>query len=155
MLPAAGLYQRISRVFQWEYKEVCLPAANVTHVAATLPGIDAGVGDCRGYGCWAEFFCGSVRGYAGRHRDTDDHITASFEPMESDAAVEERASRVESVETTWESDEECPVFGHEVEMIKDAAARMIPPNRVNKCIGLCYRNWGQLHQIGHKKFCCV
>ena len=90
-----------------------------------------------------------------RHRDTDDHITASFEPMESDAAVEERVSRVESVETTWESDEECPVFGHEVEMIKDAAARMIPPNRVNKCIGLCYRNWGQLHQIGHKKFCCV
>ena len=146
MLPAAGLYQRLSRVFQCEYKEVCLPAANVTHVAATLPGIDAGVGDCRGYDRWAEFFCGSVRGYAGQ---------TSFEPMESDAAVEERASRVESVETTWESDEECPVFGHEVEMIKDAAARMIPPIRVNKCIGLCYRNWGQLHQIGHKKFCCV
>ncbi len=62
-----------------------------------------------------------------RYRDAVDDITASFEPMESYDAVEERVSRVESVETTWTSDEEGPVFHHEAEMVKDGAAQLIRP----------------------------
>ena len=62
-----------------------------------------------------------------RYRNAVDDITASFEPMESDDAVEEWVSRVESVETTWTGDEEGPVFHHEAEMVKDGAAQLIRP----------------------------
>ncbi len=47
--------------------------------------------------------------------------------MESDDAVEEWLSRVESMETTWTSDEEGPVFHREAEMVKDGAAQLIRP----------------------------
>ena len=43
----------------------------------------------------------------------DDDITASFEPMESDDAVDERTSLVEPVE--WVSDGDDSVFDHEVD----------------------------------------
>ena len=62
-----------------------------------------------------------------RYCDAIDDIMASFKPMESDDAVERWVSRVESMETTWTSDEEGPVFHHETEMVKDGAAQLIRP----------------------------
>ena len=49
-----------------------------------------------------------------KYHDEDDDITSSFEPMESDDAVEERTSRVEPIED-YASDGEDSVFDHEVE----------------------------------------
>ena len=76
---------------------------------------------------WSDSSAAAFAVSPARYRDVIDDITASFKPMESDDAVEERVSRVESVETTWTSDEEGPVFHHEAEMVKDGAAQLIRP----------------------------
>ena len=78
-----------------------------------------------------------------RYRDADDDITASFESMETDDAVEARLSLVESVD--WAGDEEGSVFDHEVELIKDAVAQTIRSIIFqNALASLCNRS--ELHE---------
>ena len=77
--------------------------------------------------------------------EDDDDITASFEPMESDDAVEERTSLVEPVE--WASDGDDSVFDHEVDPFTLFEKNTIS-NRFKKCPG--FGDWpGRLHQMCH------
>ena len=65
--------------------------------------------------------------------DDDDDITASFEEMESDDAVEERTQRVEPV--VWASDGDDSVFDHEIDHALHTVGKTLYPILLNSVLG--------------------